>query len=168
MMDDPVMNKSQNSFPVDRPTEALIRDHNMFRTLVDAYFNSDSEAVKINAAEQILMLMETHSLLEESVFYPAVREVDPTLIGHFKEEHQRTDEMLVALKGMGLNNAEALPLFEELIDMHLQHVQEEEKDFFPKLEQSNIDMTPIGLQMQAYEANLVHIQAQANQQGARK
>ncbi len=167
-MDDPAMNRSQDSFPVDRPIEALKRDHAMVRTLADAYFNSDSEAAKLNAAEQILMLMETHSLLEESVFYPAVREVDATLIDQFEQAHQKTDEMLAALKNMGLSTPDALPLFEELIDLHLQHIQEEEKDFFPTLENSNIDMTPIGLQMQAYEANLVHIQAQANQQGARQ
>jgi hypothetical protein len=48
------------------------------------------------------------------------------------------------------------------------HIQEEENDFFPKLQQAGIDMTPIGLEMQAFEANMVHMQAQMSDQGARR
>lgn len=159
-------NENRGAFPLDRPIEALLRDHNMVRKLVDAYQSSDNATVKIKAAEQILMLMETHSLLEEKVFYPAVREIDPSLVGHFEQEHLKTDELLVSLKRMSLNDPEALPMFEKALEMHIQHIQEEENDFFPKLEQGNIDMTPIGVQMQAYEAELVNIQAKASEQGA--
>lgn len=162
------MNQERKSFSVDRPIEALITDHDMVRTLADAYFNSDSMLAKISAAEQILMLMETHSLLEESVFYPAVRDIDPSLIAHFEEAHQKTDELMAALKDMSLNDPQALPMVEEMLALHMQHIQEEENDFFPKLESANLDMTAIGLQMQAYEANLVHLQAQASQQNLRK
>lgn len=162
------MNENPNAFPVDRPTEALIRDHNMVRKLAEMYSNSDSMEVKIRAAEQILMALETHSLLEETVFYPAVREVDPTMIGHFEQEHQKTDQLLVELKRMSLNDPQALPMFEQLMALHMQHIEEEEAEFFPKLELANMDMTPIGLQMQSYEANLVHTQAQANQPSARR
>jgi hemerythrin superfamily protein len=162
------MNENRGAFPVDRPVEALVRDHNLVRKLVDAYRNSDSEAVKINAAEQILMLLETHALLEESVFYPAVREIDASMIGHFEQEHQKTDDMLASLKRMSLNDPQALPMFEQVIERAMRHIEEEETDFFPKLELANMDMAPIGLQMQSFEANLVHLQAQASQQNARQ
>lgn len=157
-------NENRGAFPIDRPIEALLRDHNMVRKLVEAYRSSDNETVKIKAAEQILMMMETHSLLEEKVFYPAVREIDPSLVGHFEQEHLKTDELLVSLKRMSLNSPDAMPMFEKALDMHMQHIQEEENDFFPKLEQAGIDMTAIGVQMQAYEADLVHIQAKATEQ----
>jgi len=165
---DTTMNEDRSSFPVDRPVEALVRDHNTVRKLVDAYRGSDSEATRINAAEQILMLLETHSLLEESVFYPAVRDIDASMIGHFEEEHQKTDELLAAIKRMSLDDPQALPMVEQVIDMSMHHIEEEENDFFPKLESSGMDMTPIGLQMQAFEANLVHMQAQASQQEVRR
>jgi len=58
-------------------------------------------------------------------------------------------------------------MLRQLIDMTMHHIQEEEGQFFPKLEQAGMDMTPIGLQMQAFEANLVHAQAQSSRQGAR-
>lgn len=165
---DSTMNEGNNAFPVDRPVEALLRDHRMVRTLVEAYRNSDSDAVKINAAEQVLMLLESHSLLEETVFYPGVREVNAEMIGHFEEEHQKTDELLAQLKKMSLSDPQAMQMFEQVCEMTMHHIEEEENEFFPLLEQANIDMTALGLQMQAQEANVVHAQAQANQQGARR
>ncbi|GIZ53930.1 hemerythrin domain-containing protein [Noviherbaspirillum aridicola] len=165
---DSTMNEGNNSFPVDRPVEALLRDHQMVRTLVESYRNTDSDQVKINAAEQILMLLETHSLLEEGVFYPGVRDVNPEMIDHFEQEHQKTDEMLAELKRISLSDPQAFTIFEQVVEATLHHIEEEENEFFPQLEQANMDMTPLGLQMQAHEANLAHIQAQANQQGARR
>jgi hemerythrin superfamily protein len=155
-------NDSKSAFPVDRPVEALIRDHDMVRTLVEAYRNSDSDAVKINAAEQVLMLVETHSLLEERVFYPAVREVDPGLIGDFEQAHQKTDALLASLKEKSLNSPDAFPMFEQMVELLLPHIDREETEFFPRLEKSGIDMTPIGVQMQAYEADVVSMQARAS------
>lgn len=151
------------TFPVDRPVEALIRDHNLVRKLVDIYRRSDNATVKIKTAEQILRLMESHSLLEEKAFYPAVREIDPSLVGHFEQEHFKGDELLVSIKRMSLNDPEAFPMFERVIEMHMHHIDEEESQFFPKLERSGLDMTPIGLQMRTYEADLVHTQAMASE-----
>jgi hemerythrin superfamily protein len=162
------VNEDRSAFPVDRPVQALIRDHNMVRKLVDAYRNSDSDAVKIQAAEQVLMLLETHSLLEESVFYPAVRDIDASMIEHFAQEHQKVDDLLASLKRMSLNDSQALPMFEQVVEMMMQHIHEEETDLFPKLELASIEWTPIGLQMQAFEASLVHVQAQATQQNTRQ
>lgn len=163
------MNENRGAFPVDRPVEALLRDHNMVRKLVDSYRNSQSMDVKRQAASQIMTLLDIHSQLEEQVFYPAVRNIDSSMIGHFEQEHQKTDDMLQSLKSMSLDDPQADQMLQQVIDMTLHHIQEEENEFFPKLEQANMDMTPIGMQMQAFEANLVHMQAaqSSQQQGAR-
>lgn len=155
------------SFPVDRPLDALRKDHALVRTLAEAYFNSDSEEVKLRSAEQILMLLETHSLLEEVAFYPAVRKTDPKMVAHFEDAHHKTDELLAELKKSGLRNAQSFVLFEQAVAMTMDHIREEEDEFFPLLEKAGMDMTELGLQMQAYEANLVHTQARASGPGMR-
>lgn len=162
------MIENRGAFPVDRPVEALLRDHNTVRKLVDSYQNAQSAEVKMQAATQMLQLLETHSRLEESVFYPAVRNIDASMIGHFEQEHQKADDLLESLKSMSMNDPQSEQMMRQLIDMTMHHIQEEESEFFPKLQQANMDMTPIGLQMQAFEANLVHTQAQSGQQGARQ
>lgn len=84
---EPNIHANRGAFPVDQPIQALLRDHDMVRQLADAYRKGHSEAVKKEAASKIVTLLEIHSRLEESVFYPAVRNVDATMIGHFEEEH---------------------------------------------------------------------------------
>jgi hemerythrin superfamily protein len=69
---------------------------------------------------------------------------------------------------MGPDEPRAEPMMRELLSSLLSHIDEEENDLFPRLRQSNVDMADIGLQMQALEANLVHMQAQASDQGSRR
>lgn len=154
------------AFPVDRPTEALLRDHNMVRALSDKYLNSNSQEVKTQAGRQILQALHMHSRLEESVFYPAVRCIDEGLIRHFEQDHQKVDDLLATLDGMSLDDAHSEVLMRELISAVTAHIQEEENDLFPRIAGSGVDMTPVGLQMQSFEANMVHMQAQMSDQGA--
>jgi hemerythrin superfamily protein len=165
---DPIRPNTQEAFPVDNPVQALLRDHETVRKLADSYLNSKDMAVKKQAATQLLQAIHMHSRLEESAFYPNVREVAPDIIGHFEHDHLKVDELLATLQGMAMDEARFEPMMREMLGSVLSHVQEEENDFFPKLQQANIDMTPIGLEMQAFEANMVHMQAQMSDQGIRR
>jgi len=165
---DPIRSISHEAFPVDNPVQALLQDHELVRRLADSYMNSDSMEVKKQAATQLLQAIHMHSRLEESAFYPNVREVAPDIIGHFEHDHLKVDELLATLQGMAMDEARFEPMMREMLAAVLSHVQEEENDFFPKLQQANIDMTPIGLEMQAFEANMVHLQAQMSDQGIRR
>jgi hemerythrin superfamily protein len=165
---DPIHANTRQAFPVDNPVEALLRDHELVRKLADSYMNTDSMEVKKQAATQLLQAIHTHSRLEESAFYPAVRQVAPDTIGHFEHDHLKVDDLLATLQGMSMDEARFDPMMRDMLNSVLTHIQEEESDFFPKLQQANLDMTPIGLEMQAFEANMVHTQAQLSDQGARR
>lgn len=160
--------KQAGAFPADRPVEALVRDHHMVRALADKYLNSDSQEVKKQAGTQILQALHMHSRLEESVFYPAVRRIDASLINHFEQEHLKVDDLIATLEGMSLDDAHSDSLMRELIAAVTAHIQEEESELFPRIEGSGVDMTAVGLQMQAFEANLVHTQAQISDGNIRR
>lgn len=162
-MDDPNTNPSASRHGIDainHPLDQLIRDHNIVRKLADKYCHTQDKEVKKQAAKQILQALHTHSRVEESVFYPGVREIDEAMIAHFEQEHLKADELVATLQGMSLDEPHADRLMEELITLALHHIEQEEKEFFPKLERANMDMAPLGLEMQAFEANLIHLQAQ--------
>jgi iron-sulfur cluster repair protein YtfE (RIC family) len=160
---------ARGAFPVDRPVEALLRDHELVRRLADAWTRDTSIAARKQAASQLLQAIELHSRLEEGVFYPAVRQVDAGIIGHFEEEHHKADDTLAAIKNMPDTDPQREPMLRQLIDMVLHHIDEEENDFFPKLERAHLDMTPIGLQMASFEASLVHTMTiQDGRSGARR
>ena len=55
----------------------------------------------------------------------------------------------------------------ELIDALLDHIREEEDEFFPLLKLANLDLSAIALEMGVFEANLVHMQAQFGGRGMR-
>ena len=157
-----------DTFPADNPIQALLRDHNLVRMLADRYLNSSSPAVKKQAATQLLQAIHTHSRLEESVFYPGVRAIEPNLIAHFEEEHLNADDVLAALEGMALDAPRAAGLMRELIQHVMTHIDEEETELFPMLQHAALDLTPVGLEMQAFEANLIHMQAQLSNDAMRR
>lgn len=147
---------------IDHPLDSLLKDHALVRRLADKWLNSDDLEVRKQAGTQIQQALQTHSRVEESVFYPGVRQVDPAMIAHFEQEHLKVDDLLATLQGMTLDDPQAERLMRELITSTLHHIEQEEKEFFPKLERANMDMAPIGLEMAAFEANLIHMQAQAS------
>ena len=152
----------------DDPIQALERDHDMVRKLADKYLNSGDMEVKKQAATQLLQAIHTHSRLEESIFYPNVRCIDESLVRHFEQDHLKVDDLLATLQGMAPDEPRAEPMMREMLNAVLSHIDEEENQLFPRLRQSNADMSDIGLQMQSFEANLVHMQAQASDQGIRR
>ena len=160
--------KQAGAYPVDQPVKALIRDHDMVRALADKYLNSDSQDVKKQAGTQILQALHMHSRLEESIFYPAVRSIDASLIGHFEQDHLKVDDLVATLEGMSFDDSHSDTLMRELLGAVMAHIQEEENDLFPRIEGSGLDMTAVGLQMQSFEANMVHTQAQISDGSIRR
>lgn len=160
--------RMQATFPVDDPIQALMRDHDLVRKLANTYLSTSSRDVKTQAATQLVQALHTHSRLEEGVFYPAVRRVDPNLVAHFEEAHLDVDDMLATLQGMSMGDDRAEPLVRELITAVLAHIREEETELFTELRRAAIDLSPIGLEMQAFEANLVHMQAQVSDRCVRR
>jgi hemerythrin superfamily protein len=150
------------------PIQALTRDHDMVRKLADTYLNSSDMEVKKQSAIQLLQAIHTHSRLEESIFYPNVRCLDDNLVRHFEQDHLKVDDLLATLQGMQPDEPRAEPLMREMLNAVLGHIDEEEQQLFPRLQRSNVDMSDIGLQMQSFEANLIHMQAQASDQQRRR
>src|SRR5437764_6671527 len=128
-------------FPVDRPVEALLRAHELVRRLADAWTRDTSTAARNQAATQLLQALELHSRLEEGVFYPAVRQADPGLIARFEDEHHKVDDTLAAIKNMPESDPQREPMLRQMLDMVLQHIDQEEQQLFPQLARANIDMT---------------------------
>ncbi|GAB3426509.1 hemerythrin domain-containing protein [Massilia solisilvae] len=74
--DDPVK-PVQTLDPVEHPLDLLIRDHELVRKLADKYCHTQDKEVQKQAAKQMLQALHTHSRVEESVFYPGVRQDRP-------------------------------------------------------------------------------------------
>jgi hemerythrin superfamily protein len=165
---EPHEHRSSAGFPVDQPLEALKADHSFVRQLFERYLSTHDMKVKQEAGPRILELLDMHANLEETVFYPKVHDADPSLVDHCEQEHQEARQLMDQLSTMNVGDAQYDQLMMQLRDSVMHHVESEEQSLFPKVQQSNIDMTALGVQMQAFEASMVSSQARASDQNARR
>lgn len=160
---DPIENRSSGGFPVDDPMQALEKDHDFVKQLFEEFLNTDDMPVKQQAGPRILMLLEMHSALEEAIFYPVVQSLDEDLVDECEEQHAQADQLIQQLKSMEVSDPQYEQLLQQLCDAVLQHIDIEENQLFPVVRQSNLDLEAMGLEMQAYEANMVAMQAQLSE-----
>jgi hypothetical protein len=167
-INDQVRRATHDASPDEDPIKALLRDHRLVRKLADHYLNDHSPEARKQAATQLIQAVHNLERLKETVFYPGVRRVAPNLVAHLEEKSLDVDDVLAALSGMAPDDVRTEPLVRELIDAVLLHMRDEEADLFPMLRQAAFDLAPIGLDMRAFEANLVHMQARRSDRGARR
>jgi hemerythrin superfamily protein len=160
---DPNAHRGQGGFPVDQPLEALKGDHDFVRQLFDRYLNAPDLNAKKEVGPRLLLLLEMHTSLEDAVFYPRVHEAAPTLVDQCEEDHQQAKQIIERLKGMDEGDSPADQLFRQLADAILKHIDTEEQQLFPKVRQAKLDLTAIGLEMQAFETSMLGTRAQAPQ-----
>ena len=111
-----------------------------------------AKAGKKKIADKICQNLVMHTMIEEEIFYPAVR-------GNSKEAEEMVEEAIVehaSAKDLIAQIQEMDP-DEELYDAKVKvlgemiehHVEEEEKEMFPKVRKMDLDLATLGLEMKA-------------------
>lgn len=160
--------RQRHGFPADAPLEALKKDHHYVEQLFDRYLNTDNLQVKNESGQEILQVLEMHMILEETVFYPGVHAIDSALVDQCEQDHEQAKQLIAQLGGRDPGDSRCDDLFRQLSDAITQHVHREEQQLFPKIEQSGLDMNALGIEMQAFEANMVSQQARESAQSERR
>ncbi|HEV2609980.1 MAG TPA: hemerythrin domain-containing protein [Noviherbaspirillum sp.] len=145
----------RGDFPVDQPMEALKTDHRFVRELFERYFQAQDADEKKGLGRHVLLLLDMHAAIEERVFYPRVREADPSLIDRCEQEHDQATRLIETLRLMDDDDPLAPQLYRQLADAILAHIESEEQELFPKVAQANMDLTAIGNEMQTLEITLI-------------
>lgn len=130
--------------------QLLRADHEEVRDLFDEYeelvqAQADDEE-KQELAERICTLLTIHATVEEEILYPAAREVleEQDLLDEAEVEHASARDLIEQIQEMDPS--------EELYDAKVKvlgeyvkhHVQEEEGEIFPKLQDADIDLETLG------------------------
>lgn len=153
-----------SGLPVEEPIVVLEADHILTRELFDSYLNTQNPNVKKDVGPRILVLLEVHTAIEEGVFYPRVREVDASLVDQCEAEHEQARQLIKQLGGMEEGDPQTDRMFRQLADLVLTHIDTEEQQLFPKVQQSNLDLAAIGQEMHAFEASMIAAETHASQQ----
>jgi hemerythrin superfamily protein len=130
-------------------TQMIRQDHKKVEGLFKKFEQTKGAQAKRRLAENAMAELEVHAALEEEIFYPAVkREVDDgSMIQEALEEHQTVKQLISVLKGMEEADDEFESQFSELVENVQHHVEEEENEMLPKVEESDMDLNSLGAQM---------------------
>jgi hemerythrin-like domain-containing protein len=145
-----------------QPADAIAMlkaDHQRVKDLFAQYEAADDVATKRMLAEQAFVELETHTQLEENVFYPAVNEETdegPELVKESLSEHETVKYLIQELRSMGHDTDEFDTKFQELIQNVEHHVEEEEAEMFPLAEEELAeDLTDLKDEMQELKVDLL-------------
>ena len=111
----------------------------------------DDLAMRQNWFARLKNELEIHTHLEETIFYPALKQASETreLVLEAIDEHQEVKLLLIELDGMAVDNEEWGDRVADLKEAVEHHVEEEEGELFDKaqdiLTQAEID--ELGQQM---------------------
>jgi hemerythrin superfamily protein len=134
-------------------TQLLRQDHKKVQGLFKKFDQAKGMDAKRRFAAQAMSELEVHAAVEEEIFYPAVKQaIDETeLVDEAEKEHQEAKSLIGELKAMqGQNDGEGDNFeskFSKLQEAIQHHVEEEEGEMFPKVEESELDLADLGTQM---------------------
>ena len=140
-------------------TQLLTQDHRKVEELFEQFEKASGDGRKEKIAKQICTELKVHAMIEEEIFYPALRG---------KIEEDALDEAYVEHDGAKLliNDIEAGGPDEEFYDAKVKvlqeqiehHVKEEEKEsgnIFQQARAADVDLVALGEQMAARKAELM-------------
>ena len=107
----------------------LHQDHERVAKLMQQIEKSPTEK-REELFQQLKMEIEKHSMAEEIIVYPKLKEADTEAINEALDEHDQVDAMLSELEQISADSDEWMDRFTELKDAVEHHVEEEESEMF--------------------------------------
>jgi hypothetical protein len=147
-------NDTEKTAVSDDAIQLLTADHKEVKALFKAYEQlveaEGDDDERLQLALDICTKLSVHTTVEEELFYPAARDVledDKDLVDEADVEHACAKDLIAQI----MESTPDDPLFDakvkvlgEYID---HHVKEEEREMFPKIQESDLDVEALGEEM---------------------
>ena len=150
------MAKAQDTQAEDAAS-LFIEDHRKVK-MFDEFkkLKSEDPEEKEDLVRMACTQLRIHAMLEEEIFYPAVREKlkDTGLIDEAEVEHTVAKQLIGELEEMTPEEELYDAKFTVLGEYVNHHVAEEEKQIFPQAKKAKVDMQALGKQIQQRKKEL--------------
>jgi len=142
--------------------ELLKKQHREVEDLFEQFdkLGDSAKDKKKKLADQICNALTMHTMIEEEIFYPATRaaggeeEETEDMVDEAVVEHASAKDLIAQIQDMSpdddLYDAK-VKVLSEMID---HHVEEEEKEMFPKTRKLKLDMQILGEEMKARQLEI--------------
>ena len=157
----PGLSKKAVQLIAPNAVELLKSDHKEVKALFRAYEKLVKSAAgneeKQTLAEQICTMVTVHAIVEEEIFYPAVRSAvaEQDLLDEAEVEHASAKDLITQIQSMTPSDNfydAKVKVLGEYID---HHVEEEESEMFPESRESDLDLKALGAQLAKRKAELM-------------
>lgn len=135
----------------------LEADHREVDGYFQAYEGLTDPVEKKALADQICLALKVHALIEEEIFYPAVRAKTgrEELIDEALVEHMGAKTLVAQIEAMPAGEGLYDAMVKVLGDQVRHHVAEEEGELFPGARDSGADLDSLGAKLAARKAELI-------------
>ncbi|MDP8912487.1 MAG: hemerythrin domain-containing protein [Pseudomonadota bacterium] len=141
--------------------ELLTEDHRTVEGLFEQFEGASDSQKKEQIARRICTELKVHALLEEEIFYPALRgKIDDGDIDEALVEHDGAKVLINEIEASGAeaNFFEAkVKVLQEQIEHHVKEEEQESGNIFSQAQKSEVDLQMLGRQMAARKAELMQI-----------
>jgi hemerythrin superfamily protein len=137
--------------------QLLKADHRAVEKLFSQFEKAKDDDRKMQLAQQICMELTIHTQIEEELVYPMSREFlnDDEIVNEAVVEHQAAKDLIAQIEGMQASDEMFDAKVSVLKEQIQHHVQEEEKEYFPKLQKTEMDLKGIGQQIKMRKEELM-------------
>jgi hemerythrin superfamily protein len=113
--------------------ELAMQDHRTVEQLFTQFEESGDPAVALQICQELTI----HAKVEEELVYPVLAEIDTELEQEAEQEHTEAKQLIAQIEQIGQNGGDQLrELVLQLKQAIEHHVEEEETEAFPKMQES--------------------------------
>jgi hemerythrin superfamily protein len=137
----------------DAPLDAIAllkQDHRAVEALFEEFEAAD-ESEQPELATRICQMLTVHAQIEEEYLYPqakdALGEEDDEMVYEAEIEHGSAKELIAKIEASTSEDPQFKALVKVLSEYIKHHVKEEEKELFPSLKDTELDLKELGSQL---------------------
>ena len=138
----------------------LSEDHRRVEQLFEE-FEKASDGEKEPIARTICTELKVHTMLEEEIFYPAMRgKIDDDDIDEALVEHDGAKMLINEIEASGVEAdffEAKVKVLQEQIEHHVKEEESESDNIFSQARKTDVDLEAIGEQMRARKAELMQL-----------
>ena len=141
--------------------QLLTEDHRTVEGLFEKFEKAGADEKKEALARRICLELKVHALLEEEIFYPALRgKIDDDDLDEALVEHDGAKMLINEIEAGGADDRfyEAkVKVLQEQIEHHIKEEEKQSGNLFSQARKADVDLDEIGRRMAARKAELLQL-----------
>lgn len=143
-------------FKSNPAVDLLKKDHDTVKQLFDQFETAKSRPAKRKIVRAALDELKVHAVIEEEIFYPAVRKaIGKEIMNEADEEHHVAKLLIAELDSMDGSESHFDAKFVVLAENVRHHIKEEEHEMLPKAKALKLDFEKLAEKMKRRKERLL-------------